>query len=328
MLWRKFCPMEGTSTFGILAWTPQLAARQRRRHSKRRTNSSVVARKELPRQTNPALYLRRVQGNHKKSTGLASFRRSICQNFSQERQHVGDSEGFLEANGLTLAFSFLTGFNQVARHVNKSRFLRSRSFQDAGGGLAAVHKEAAGRKVQVAEKRVIAGTFEEGQSLLGRRRAAHAQTVSRQAFLKKHAETFFIVENEYRPACEKIRGLPNFTGGRRCRFPRSGRCPRALNGCNGQVDSEGRSASRKSLRFDVPAMFANDGHADAESQAGASAGTFGGVKRIENAWERFGADAHAVILDRDRELVAVPAGANLDAASVADFADSLFGISD
>ena len=84
----------------------------------------------------------------------------------------------------------------------------------------------------------------------------------------------------------------------------------------------------KNFRFDVPAMFANDGHADAESQASASPGTLGGVKGIENAWERFGADAHAVILDRDRELVAVPAGANLDTASVADFADSLFGIGD
>src|SRR5438046_1028899 len=83
--------------------------------------------------------------------------------------------------------------------------------------ISAVHKEAAGRKMQVAEKRVIAGTRDEGESLLSRRRATHPQTMSRQAFLKQHAETFLIVENEHRTACEKIRGRPNSTGGRGCR---------------------------------------------------------------------------------------------------------------
>src|ERR1700694_2269527 len=75
-------------------------------------------------------------------------------------------------------------------------------------------------------------------------------------------------------------------------------------------------------------MFTNDGHADAEPQAGAAAGTLGGVKGVEDARKRFGADADTVILNGERKLLAVAAGTNLDAAGVADFADGLFGVGD
>src|SRR5260370_33894599 len=75
-------------------------------------------------------------------------------------------------------------------------------------------------------------------------------------------------------------------------------------------------------------MFANDGHADTEPQAGAAAGTLGGVKGIEDARKRFVANADAVILNGDRKLLTVVAGTNLDAAGIADFADGLFGVGD
>src|SRR5216684_6197809 len=75
-------------------------------------------------------------------------------------------------------------------------------------------------------------------------------------------------------------------------------------------------------------MFANDGHADTESEAGSAAGTLGGVEGIEDTRKHFGADAGAVILDGDSNLITFPSGSNLDAASVADLADSLLGVGD
>ena len=75
-------------------------------------------------------------------------------------------------------------------------------------------------------------------------------------------------------------------------------------------------------------MFANDGHANTEAEASAATGALGGVKRIEDARESFGADADAVVLKRDAEAIAAAAGANLKAAGVADFADGLLGVGD
>ena len=234
----------------------------------------------------------------------------------------------MKTNGLTLAFGFLAAFNQVASHVDEGRFLRSCSLEDAASGVATVHHEAAGRKIQVAEKDVIAGTAEKSKSLVGRRRATHPQAVSRQAFLKKHPEAFLIVENQHCTACEKIGGRSNFISGNDSRFLCNGNSLGVLRGRNGQVDREGRSTGRKNLRFDVSTMLANDGHANAKPEAGASAGTLGGVEGIKYPRKGFRTDADAVILDGDRKLVALPAGTNLNAASVTHLPDSLFGIGD
>ena len=109
----------------------------------------------------------------------------------------------METKGLVTGSSFLTTLNQIAGHIDESRFLRSSGLKDAGGGLAAVHDEAAGGKVQIAEKEVIAGALEKGESFLSGRGAIHAQAVGGEAFLKKHPEAFFVVENEHRAAPEK-----------------------------------------------------------------------------------------------------------------------------
>jgi hypothetical protein len=81
-----------------------------------------------------------------------------------------------------------------------------------------------------------------------------------------------------------------------------------------QINGECRAAGRKCFRLDVSAVFANDGHADAEPQAGAASGTLGGVKGIEDFRKRFRADADAVILNGDGHLLAVSSAANLDSA--------------
>ena len=75
-------------------------------------------------------------------------------------------------------------------------------------------------------------------------------------------------------------------------------------------------------------MLAHDGHADAETEAGAAAGALGGVEGIEEARKSFGADADAIVLKGDADAVAAAARENLEASGVADFADGLFGVGD
>jgi len=58
----------------------------------------------------------------------------------------------LETKGLVTACSFLTTLNQIAGHVDESRFLRSSGLKDATGGLATVHGKTTGRKIQIAEE--------------------------------------------------------------------------------------------------------------------------------------------------------------------------------
>src|SRR5207253_1460476 len=48
-------------------------------------------------------------------------------------------------------------------------------------------------------------------------------------------------------------------------------------------NGEGRAARGERFSFDDPAMFANNGHADTESQAGAAARALGGVEGIKEA---------------------------------------------
>ena len=167
-----------------------------------------------------------------------------------------------------------------------------------------------------------------GESLLGGCGTIHAQTLGGEAFPKKHPETLFIIENEYRTAPEKIGPRSNRIRRGDPSFRRSGNGLGPLAERGREIDGEGRAAGGKHFGFDVSAVLANDGHADAEPQAGAAAGTLGGVKGVEDARKRFWADAHAVILNGDRKLPADPAGTNLDAAGVADFADGLLGVGD
>jgi hypothetical protein len=111
--------------------------------------------------------------------GVAGFHRSIRENIPQESQHVRDSERLLETNGLAAVRSSLTAFHQIAGHVDDRRFLRSRSLEDAAGGVAALHHRAARGKMQVAEKHVRAGAPEMCESFLGGRGAIHAKALGR-----------------------------------------------------------------------------------------------------------------------------------------------------
>src|SRR5438309_4614507 len=99
-----------------------------------------------------------------------------------------------------------------------------------------------------------------------------------------------------------------------------------LVGRGREIDGKGRAAGGKCFGLDVPSVLANDGHADAEPQAGAAPGTLGGVKGIEDAGKCFGADAHAVILNGDGNLLTGAARTNLDSAVVTNFADGLLGV--
>src|SRR4029077_20052610 len=95
--------------------------------------------------------------------------------------------------------------------------------EGGGGGVAAIPPEAAGRKMQVAEKHVIAGAPEMGESLLDGRSAIDMQSLHREDVLKKHPETLFIIENGNRAIPEKVgprsnrigRGEPSFRRSRK-----------------------------------------------------------------------------------------------------------------
>ncbi len=75
-------------------------------------------------------------------------------------------------------------------------------------------------------------------------------------------------------------------------------------------------------------MFSNDGHTYAEPEASAATRALCGVERIENARQRFRANAHAIVLNGNGKLVFLSVEANLDAARVTDLANSLLGIGD
>src|SRR5207249_11824624 len=83
-------------------------------------------------------------------------------------------------------------------------------------------------------------------------------------------------------------------------------------------------------RFDIDrsAVLANDRHANAQAQAGASAGTLGGVERIKQPRQRLGKNADAVVLYRERNVAADSPDAQLNAAALANFANGLLGIAD
>src|SRR5437899_317164 len=109
---------------------------------------------------------------------------------------------------------------------------------------------------------------------------------------------------------------------------RTGKLVWLLSGCDWQIDREGGAASGKCFGLDVPAVLTNDGHADAEAEAGAATGALRGVEGIKDARKRFRADADAVILNGDHNAIIVVTGTDLDAAGVADFLDGLLGVGD
>src|SRR5690349_4165969 len=198
----------------------------------------------------------------------------------------------------------------------------------------------------------------EGEGVFGGGGAVHAEALGGEAFVQEQAQGFFIVEDEDAAAFENFggggygvrgRGFRGCGGSRGDRWRRKGGCGgdsglqrsrsfqflewryfggRFFRRSGGQSDGEQGAARGKRLGFDEPAMLADDGHADAQAEAGAAAGTLGGVEGIEDARKSFGADADAVVLKGDDDAVAAAAGANLEAAGLADFADGLLGVGD
>jgi hypothetical protein len=182
--------------------------------------------------------------------------------------------------------------------------------------------------MQVAKKDVIGGTTEVSERFLDCRGTIHAQTLGREAFFEKHAEALLIVEDENGAALEEVGGRLNGFGGNCADIRGSRKRVKLPGGSDGKIDGECRAAGGKPFGLDVPAMLANDRHADAESETGAASRALRGVERVEDARKSFGADANAIILDRDRDAVSGLSEADLDAARLADFANGLFGVGD
>src|SRR5260370_24565655 len=104
---------------------------------------------------------------------------------------------------------------------------------------------------------------------------------------------------------------------------RTGKLLWLLSGCDWQIDREGGAATGKCFGLDVPAVLTNDGHADAEAEAAAATVALRGVEGIKDARKRFRADADAVILNGDQNVIIGVTGTNLNTDGVADFLDSL-----
>src|SRR5713226_8757951 len=73
-------------------------------------------------------------------------------------------------------------------------------------------------------------------------------------------------------------------------------------------------------------MFLNDRETNAEPKARAAAGALGGVERIEESRKRLSTDADAVVLHRHGNALRRPREPYLNAASIADFANSVLRI--
>src|SRR5215472_3570483 len=302
------------------------------------------------------------------STGLRFRRcRNRCEDFAEQGKDFRDAEGLLQEGGFPSGRSFRPGIGQVAGHVDEGGLRRSGGGEDLRCGFAAVDKKAARRKMQVTEKNVVRGAprvasrtlrlvrrvlglVRSGLAIAGKASkererffngggAVHAEPLGREAFAQELPQAFFVVENENAAALEDFdRGRRSVDGAPRGFRGNGSRGKRTALGWSGgfwllrrrgrKENGEGRTARGKRCGFDDPAMFANDGHADTESQARATARALGGVERVKQTRERFGADTDTVILKRNAEAVAGAAGANLEAAGLANFADGLFSVGD
>ena len=112
--------------------------------------------------------------------------------------------------------------------------------------------------------------------------------------MQQLAQAFFVVEDENAAAFEDfdrgrgpVQGIPRSFLGNSRSPKRSGLGwsggYRLLRRRGRKENGEGRAARGERFSFDDPAMFANNGHADTESQAGAAARALGGVEGIKEA---------------------------------------------
>jgi hypothetical protein len=63
--------------------------------------------------------------------------------------------------------------------------------------------------MQIAQEHVVRGALEVGESFLERACTVHAQALGGKAFLEKHAEAFFIIENKQTAVFEKFSRRPD-----------------------------------------------------------------------------------------------------------------------
>lgn len=252
-------------------------------------------------------------------------RRFDGENFEEQAEDIGNAEGLLQMARGAGSDGRFRGFEEFTGHIDDGGFAITSGGEKALGGGPAVHIGAILRKIQVTEQNVRRAAGEASESLFQGGGAIDVQAARGEAFGKKAAEAFFVVEDEDGAALEEIesgrrgrRGSRGGNGGKRGLIVKSER----------EIDGERGTAGRKGFGFDGAAVLANDGEADAEAEAGAAAGALGGVKGIEETRDGFGANADAVVLKGDGDARAKTSEADLNAAGFADFADGLLGIGD
>src|SRR5208282_1471562 len=218
----------------------------------------------------------------------------------------------------------------VADHGHKNthdiRTVGASGDSETLGDTVAIGVGAGASQFQITKNGIELVAEDEAESLLGGSGAFDLEAVGGEAFGKEHADALFIVEYENRAIPQERQGF-DFAGvGTRIGTARDAnpgplRRRRERNG-------EGSATRRQGFGFNVAAVFADDGHADAKSKAGAATWTLGGEKGIKDSGQGFRLDADAVILNGGKNAVQGLAQANLDAAGLANFPNGLFRIAD
>lgn len=223
--------------------------------------------------------------------------------------------------------SFLLGrIEEFAGYEDQGGLRFARGGEETLGRATATDVRAILREIQVAKKDVVEALGEEGKSLLDGFRAIHVQVSGGKAFGKKAAKAFFIVENKNGAATKRIE-----VGWRESALSaegRAGRSRRSRLERRGKIHGKCGATRGQSGGLDGAAVLADNGQADAEAEAGAAAGTLGGVKRIEQAGDGIRRKPHAVILESSGKTRALARKTNLDSSRIADFANGLFSVGD
>ena len=150
------------------------------------------------------------------------------------------------------------------------------------------------------------------------------QAVCGEPFLEKQADALLVIHNQNRAALEDLRHFPELCDAVHGGVHQRGRSQRLAR--RGQIDGEGRAALRQGLGFDGAVVLAGNGQADTQSQSRAAPRPLGGVKRVKELRERFGAYAYAVILDGDADTLPGVEQAHHHAPGFAHFLDGVFRV--
>src|SRR5208282_5860148 len=260
--------------------------------------------------------------------GVLRSRRGVVEHGHKNTQDIRNTEGLLQ--GVVAAQAATAGpfIVDVSGHEDDFRAAGTSGDSETLGDTIAIGVGAGAGQFQITKNGVELVSENQVECFFRGSGACDLEAVGGETFGEEHADALFIVEDKNRAILqERERFHLDFAGARtRIVFAR-GTDPGTL-GRGRERNSEGSATSGQRFGFNVAAMFAEDGHADAEAKTGAATGTLGGEEGIKEFGQGFRLDADAVILNGGKDAIQGLAQANLDAAGLANFTNGLFRIAD